>query len=248
MTTNAIDRRSKVVACDSRWSYQVGKALFFVDDSGFDKISDDEFATMIFAGDAVLIAAWKQWFAVADLNLANLPPVEKPGIPGTSVVLSIFLKPNCETFFSVGLYLPLDEFVTFAGSGAAYAKDCYSLNRCAKLAISTAATFDPFTGGETKFVDMESNRHNLSESSASPVHIERQFNERGMVMNLDTKKVVKIQDFNSRGDGGFTPVLGQDLAFSAPMGPTPHVWTDKEREDLKSALQHLSDIRAAAKR
>lgn len=63
MTTNvfSIIPSHKIMACDSRWSYETDKFLYYIDDSGYDKIIYNGVIVAVFAGKANVIELFKKW-------------------------------------------------------------------------------------------------------------------------------------------------------------------------------------------
>ena len=49
------------MACDSRWSYETDEFLYYIDDSGYEKIVFTEKMVAIFAGKANVIEHFKEW-------------------------------------------------------------------------------------------------------------------------------------------------------------------------------------------
>jgi hypothetical protein len=50
MTTNIYDGNAKIMACDSRWSIPYGNWVFYLDDSGYEKIHRHTSYSLMFAG------------------------------------------------------------------------------------------------------------------------------------------------------------------------------------------------------
>jgi hypothetical protein len=88
MTTNAIDRSSKILASDSRWSVQLSvDEILYVDDTNFDKIMVRGRSGIICAGYLPFIDEWRQWFA-------HPAPLTQP-LPQTSFALRCFSDNRC---------------------------------------------------------------------------------------------------------------------------------------------------------
>jgi hypothetical protein len=242
MTTNAIDRKQRVIASDSRWSIDAGDMLFYVDDTGFDKIADRHFGSIICAGDAILIEEWRNWFLTPRLNTADLPRVERPtNAEPAKILLTVLLRPDVSILFTKGWSVSVDDHGIFAGSGAEYARKCYAVNGCAKRAVTTAATQDPATGGEVKFVEYATNRNNLSTKYASSKDALEQLKARGRVMNYMTKKDTPIASAQL-GSTGMLAKLGGELPLSAPAGHQISPWSDAEKESLRRALVRIAEL------
>jgi hypothetical protein len=241
MTTNAIDRKKRVIASDSRWSIDAGDLFFYVDDTGFDKISDRHFGTIICAGDAILIEEWRNWFLTPRLNTAALPRVERPtSSEPAKVLLTVLLRPDAQILFTKGWSVSVDDHAIFAGSGAEFARESYAKEGCSKQAVAAAALKDPATGGEVKFVEYETNRNNLNTKHASARDALEQLKTRGMVMDRVNKKLTPISSARL-GSKGMLAKLGGELPLSAPAGHQIAPWTDEERENLLRALVQIAE-------
>lgn len=245
MTTNAIDRRKRILASDSRWSYRDKQRnlLFFVDNTGFDKISDRGIGAIICAGYGPLIEAWKNWFLAPIMNTAAMPATEMM-VDGElmDVTISLWVKPNCTPLYIYGSFVLHGEDALFTGSGMRHAYECYTKNRCGKQAVLTAGLHDPATGGETKYVEFDTGRNNLTLLPTSLSETQRQLDQRGMVMDMQTEKVVPIQDFNAKGTELFS-----GMTLSAPTGQPARAWSEGEREELRKAFEKLAEMEAADK-
>lgn len=226
-----------MVTCDSRWSKPVDDLVFYVDDTGFDKIADRQAAVMVCAGSAVLIELWKRWFA----NPVGEPPLTEyiePSGHFQAIFVSIIGKPDFRMLFSAGVFENYEDAAEFCGTGAIFAKDCYSVNGCATTAVGTAAVHDPMTGGEVKFVDVTaSHRNNLSPNPASLADAAKLLETRGMVMDKKTGNVYSIADAS--------PTIKQKLqaaatyGLSAPTGQTLRAWSAREKEDVKKVMAQI---------
>lgn len=246
MTTNAIDRIKKIVATDSRWSIEKGQYMLFVDDTGFDKLADRHTAAIVFAGDGQLIQLWKDWFSTPILNTAALPPVERADHVGEihSVTLFMLEKPTCRITLASGWMLAHEDEGIFAGSGAEFAKICFAKNGCSKFAVKTASENDPATGGETKFIELDTNRHNLSKAECSLADAEKQLWERGYIMDMNTRETMALSEFKTNATGALQSM--ERMTISAPTGLPTRRWSDAEKAELKSALEALAAREAAA--
>ena len=162
MTTNVLDRRNSMVTSDSRWSVVRDGVLYFVDDTGFDKIEDRPAGVMVCAGNASLIEHWRTWFIAGDYSV--IPPTEITFPDGRfdAIYVTIVTKPVFTIAFSSGLYHTYQDDAHFCGSGAEFAKDCYSVNGCAHRCIETAKGGDPQTGGEVMYYDFNTRNSNLN--------------------------------------------------------------------------------------
>src|SRR5690348_789485 len=106
MTTNTIDKRNRVLASDSRWSVADGEHLLFVDDTGFDKIMDRTFGSIICAGHSLLIDEWRNWWSATRPDFAAFPRTHFTDVNGqlASITLSVVQKPDCMILATCGQY------------------------------------------------------------------------------------------------------------------------------------------------
>lgn len=230
-----------MLASDSRWSFTLSSSpnlLAYVDDTGFDKLATRGDHAMVFAGDGLLVEKWKQWFTQPMLDFKHLPPVERE-IEGLlepePVLISLIRTLSCEILYETEDLLSHGDSATFAGSGASFARNCYVENGCCKTAVATAGKHDPATGGETKFIELSTGRHNLSQTSASLRDATRAFMERGFVMDINTKEETVFRELVA-GLSGFD--VGE-ARLSAPIGKSRHRWTESEKGKLFAALQDM---------
>lgn len=249
MTTNAIDRLNRLVASDSRWSLPLdGNRIAYVDDTGFDKLANRQFHTMAFAGDGILIEQWKAWFLAEELDFDSLPPFQR--LEGNALVtlyFSLVQKPECIVVFNSGWWIHHGEHASFAGSGAPHAYDCYVLNGCGKRSVASAALSDPATGGEIKYVELTSGLHNLSETQRDLKYAIQQLNERGFVMDTNTKVITPIKDVHQTTVEALRALESGERSLTAPTGLPMRVWTDAQKEVFIRALQDVAVKEAAAR-
>lgn len=247
MTTNVICRTQKILASDSRWSTDpladYPDCIAFVDDTGFDKLAVSKLYALVFAGDGELIARWKSWFLAPTLNFFNAPPVHRL-IPDTnklhSIVISLVKNSTAEVVFSSGNFMAHRENARFAGSGAQFARDCYAVNSCAKKAVMTAGGSDPATGGETKFVELDTGKNNLSVMQTTLFDMKNALEQRGYIMEIGTKKVTPINEWQPNAGGARQAIANAVASVSAPTGLPTRCWTDQEQSELMRALQQVA--------
>lgn len=242
MTTNAIDLRSKVIACDTRWSIEQDEWFVFVDDTGFDKMVCRPIASIVCAGDAILIEQWRNWFIEPVLDFANMPMTNRTGHAGLyDITISVIRAYSGTVIYQAGQYLDFEQHAYFSGSGSPYALDCFSTNRCSRRCVRSASELDHRTGGTIQFVELSTNAHNLSDEWVGLSEVKNQFLSRGKAMNTTTKKVIPISDFTGPAADQIKSRLRGELAISAPTGHPPKQWTDEEREKLRQVFKDLAE-------
>lgn len=222
----------------------MGNELIYVDDSGFDKIADRRRAVLVCAGDAKLIELWKDWFTQPSPS-NELPPTDRIELDGSfhDLCVTIVLKPTFEIFFSNGNYEKHEEDAWFTGTGGSYAKDCYAVNGCSIKCVQTASSFDPKTGGETKYVNFSDGASNLHGPSVSYKELEELFKQRGIVMNLTTKETRPIN--GSTASELAHALTSEKVSISAPTGRPPRAWTMEEKIDVSTAMRRIVELEAS---
>jgi hypothetical protein len=248
MTTNVICRTTKLLTSDSRWSIEGfgghANLVAYVDDTGFDKLAVSSKFAMVFAGSGRLIELWKAWFLKPVMDFTSPPPVVTV-LPGgstpVSVTIGIVEKASANVIFAAGMFMSHGESARFSGSGAQFAKDCYAVNRCGRTAVGSAAKQDHFTGGETKFVELETGKMNLSIMPSSRQDMINALQQRGFVMDTKDKTVTAISDWKSPGSDAQRAISAGIDTLSAPTGLPPHQWSKQEQNDLFAALRHVAE-------
>ncbi|MEO9655919.1 hypothetical protein [Marinomonas sp.] len=250
MTTTVYDVDGKVVTTDSRWSINLDglglvNHVLFVDNTEFEKLANRQTVCVIFAGDLELISEWKAWLNQEDLGV-DIPRTEIS--QDRTVSLTLIHKKNNQVLFDCGLKYPLlDEhskrmLALFAGSGGINACHCWVENRCARTCIGTAATADPYTGGEIKFLNFVSDDNNLGSYCFDPKVVMEAILDRGKVMNvLQAGQIVDLKDFDK--DGVIkSAVLNGALHATAPVGgDSQFKWTEERKSKLRSVLAEIRE-------
>lgn len=246
MTTNVICRPRKLLTSDSRWSCELEGhpgLIAFVDDTNFDKLAIRPAHALVFAGDSQLISDWKTWFSAPTLNLLQHPGFHRL-LPGTnklvSMVVSLVQKPSCDVMFTSGNFLAHGEDARFSGSGAPFAKDCYARNRCGRTAISTAGSQDPATGGQMKFVELDTGSNNLSVLQATLNDATMALQERGFVMDTATKTVTPIKEWKPASNEALRAIASGAVSISAPTGLPTRCWSEQEQNEFMKALGEVA--------
>ena len=246
MTTNVLDRRNSKVTSDSRWSVVGDGVLYFVDDTGFDKIEDRPFGVMVCAGNAALIEHWRTWFINGDYSVTPPTEITFPNGRFDAIYVTIVTKPVFTIAFSSGLYHTYQEDANFCGSGAEFAKDCYSVNGCAHRCIETAKAGDPQTGGEVLYYDFNTAQSNLNANPMSLDELNGVLLDRGMAMDLKTQAIRKMTEVEKDALRG--ALNAGTASLCAPTGQAPRAWTDREKADAKEALRRIVELEKMAGR
>jgi len=239
MTTNVLDRRNARIASDSRWSVDSVNFVYFVDDTGFDKIAERSSAVMICAGNSGLIDQWKTWFCSPNPSYVA-PPSQLIDLMGTvvaEIAVTILTKPGFQVEFSRGSYEHFEDHAYFCGTGGVPARDCYSVNGCSFKCVETAKNHDPCTGGEVKYYELHSFNNNLSSPKATLDQMLHQLVDRGFAMNKSTREITPMDPLTQEE---FRKQLANGtLSVSAPTGSPLRAWTERERHDVQEAMRRI---------
>ncbi|MHB9835134.1 hypothetical protein Q8F57_009875 [Paraburkholderia terrae] len=233
MTTTFYDMDAGILASDSRWSAVLCERVVFLDDTGFDKIEIAKGHAFLFAGDAKRIQEWKSWMHLADV--ASQPEPEKSGIA--------LLVVECATGvvkFAFG-YQSEVERTLYAGSGGLYASRCWIGNKCAQKAVRTASSFDLLSGGDGKFLELATQKHNLM-NTTSVDELHKNFIEKGTVMYAHTDLMVSVKAAAANDPIVQTlvdKIASGQLSVSAPCAAMHQEWTDADKSRLSDALDDI---------
>ncbi|MGK8435769.1 hypothetical protein ACRS3X_00080 [Ectopseudomonas hydrolytica] len=239
MTTNAYDKTALKVGTDSRWSMNTDFAVFFVDDSGFEKIVETDKGVFLFAGDSQVIQSWKEY-------LFQSVKTDDPGLKGIAMLMidksdgSVIFEHGQDIQYSI----PSGDLVaSFAGSGARHAAGCWLRNQCAVRSVDTAKLMDPYSGGETKFFELATQTSNLTKDVGLD-GLNAAFKERGMVMYLTSGQTpVSIKDAaaqDSRVKDVMDQVAKGAITLSAPCDAQLMQPTQADKDRLRDALDRLA--------
>lgn len=266
MSTTIYDSIKKQVATDTRWCSEFELSdrknyLFYTDDHSFDKIADDESFVMLIAGDGLLVAKWKEWWANS-LDFDEKPKTDNNGV--TAVSLLIIDKENNEVGLQFGPAISAHcedtgkALAISIGSGSRYAIDCWNFNKCAITAILTASDHDFYTGDSIKYLSFsdsntESNVQNNDYNYDS--FLDTMF-QRGYLMNITSRKSGNDPGEPNGSGGSGTPLTIDQkkeikgyFAQSRINGSTAiprkmdYVWTDKEDTKLVSTIKKIKATR-----
>ncbi|POU74055.1 hypothetical protein C3387_20555 [Leclercia sp. LSNIH6] len=252
MTTTVYDRINRLVASDSRWSCDLSLKgypghVLYIDDTGFGKIADRNDFVMTLAGDGHLIELWKIWWS-GDLSEQE-PPVVLP--TGQSVVLHIVKKSSNEVIFDKGNMLAAtctqtkDLQAVFSGSGGGIAAQNWMSSHCAQTAIGEAKNFDPFTGGEVRFVDFTSKKTNLETSVRTISEVNRALLMRGLIMDTKNPHVQHVSISAQEVADVRQMLVNGNITPCAPIGKKTQDWDDASKQRLRSAIDRIREEESA---
>lgn len=242
MTTNVICRVKQLITSDSRWSCELNDThIAFIDDACFDKLATRPAVAIVFAGDGQLISEWKRWFEMPALDFLRMPRVHRmEGNKLFALTVTIVKKDSCKVLFTSGWSLDHGEHASFSGSGAPFAKDCYVTNGCGRMAVISAGQSDPFTGGQTKFMELDTGSNNLSIMKSTLQDVIQAINERGFVMDTTNGTVTPIRDWKADTDNALRALANGELTVSAPTGHPTRAWSESEQQEFRKVLEEIA--------
>ena len=252
MTTTVYDSTSRLIAADTRWSADLnvsnGTVFVYVDEDSFTKVADLPHASMVLAGNGLLISEWKRWWYTS-LDENNMPPMLINGI--NAVAILIIDKINNRILFdagqfSVGFCVESQKILSvFSGSGRNHAFGCWELNGCPFRSIQTASKHDICTSENVIYVDFKNGSSNI------PIH-SYDFNivvdaiiNRGFVMDKNSAIPIAQHSLSQEIRDAFR--TGSAVASAPVPGLSSFVWTDQRKEKLKSAIQEVKKLQSLNK-
>lgn len=253
MTTTVYDRLNRVVTSDSRWSVDLSPKgydghVLYIDDTGFGKIANRNDFVMLLAGNGHLIEQWKIWWS-GDL-LEQEPPVVLP--TGQSINLYIVKKSTNEVVFEKGQKLIVrdtttDElFAVFTGSGSGVAAQNWMDNHCARTAIDESKIYDPYTGGEVRYIDFDTGRNLLEESVLSINVVNEALLQRGLIMDTKNPQSPHVSISAQEVADVRQMLINGSITPCAPVGKQTPDWDQKSKSRLASAIQRIREEEAAS--
>lgn len=248
MTTNVYDQSAALLTSDSRWSTTSDDKnwIAFVDDTGFDKIIYDEQLAFLFAGDLALIDEWKKWVR-AGRDDSSIPLGAIPNQPTRRVsILQVNIRNGHLEYGEKTALSAVGRQNTkswFAGTGGYPARECWLANACARKAIGTASTKDPFTGGKVVFYNRKKKAGNVRKEQTE-ASVRQQLKDRGYLMHKDGA-IAPVLLTDAANNPNLDPIAkdlvnrvmaGKDVPLTAPFPGMDEPWTDAEQAELRAAL------------
>lgn len=236
-----IDLTSGISASDSRWSCQAPSFLLYIDDTGFEKIVHHGNLAFTFAGNGKLIQEWKNWLATNPSNSTGAPPTTAQTLQGPiSITICIVRMSDKAPIFCRGRSIAFENAL-FAGTGATQARTFWAATKDAKLAVESAKSMDPFSGGSVKYLEFTNGKNNLSET-ATIEDVGRLLATEGTVMYVANENrvfAVPVSDAEAK-DTNVRQVVEQlkagDVAATAPCSAMYNEWSQNEISELHAAL------------
>lgn len=180
MTTTIYDKAAGMITCDSRWSIPDDRfGVLYVDDAEFSKVEIVGHRAFVFAGKANVINDWKVFLRSRSLGI----PMVEPTMEGISALVAEIGTGTLIYYYGQDIVLPdqSNPLTVFAGTGSNHAARCWKANKCPQKAVSSAMMFDICTGGDIRYVELQSGKHNLS-SCIGAASLDQAFLNKGMVM------------------------------------------------------------------
>lgn len=232
------------MATDSRWSIEYGSWLFYLDDTGYDKIERCNGMALMFAGHGKKIQEFKNWIRSNPTD-DSLMPAEK----GMSVCMVSEDTGTVE--FQKHQDIDSDN-VLCAGSGARWAYGCWTSNKCSKLAVETAKSKDYCSGGEVKYIDFANKDTNLvayhAEAQMTIETISNNIYQRGISMKIQATPGTpnlpfpKAEGSNAANDEAVARsevgilVANGTLSATAPCDGMHNDWSQDDKVNFKRSL------------
>lgn len=230
------------MAADSRWSIERGDWLYYLDDTGYNKIERRHGKALMFAGYGGKIQEWKNWIRSNPTSSLNMP-----GFRGMSVCM---VDESSRTVDFDEQQDIVANNVYCAGSGARSAYNCWLTNKCSKRAVETAKLKDYYSGGDVKFIDFTTSETNLTDDSMTPLTIEmvsEAILQRGIFMNINTNSGIPNlpnQHASSSAANDEAAVREEirglvasgDLSANAPCDGMHNDWTAANKDKFTQAL------------
>lgn len=246
MTTNIFDGNAKVMATDSRWSIPYGPWLFYLDDTGYEKILRYNDFALMFAGEGQKIQEYKDWVRSNPVDDSNMP-AEKG--------MSVCMVEESSGVVVFRKHQDIEaENVLAAGSGSLWAFGCWKENKCARQAVVTAKGKDHCSGGEVKFVDFVKSETNVIEHAGqSELHIKtvtQNILQRGIAMKIQALPpgvpdlpfpkadgVIDVANNEQAARAAAVALAANgQLSATAPCAGMHNEWTPEDRSAFKQAL------------
>lgn len=232
------------MATDSRWSIQHGNWLFYLDDTGYDKIERMNGMALMFAGYGAKIQEYKYWLRSNPADDSNMPDVKG---------MSVCMVEESTGIVEVKEEQEIDESnVLCAGSGAWPAYRCWQANKSPLRAVDSAKMVDICSGGEVKFIDFPNSKTNVvSVHGAADLTIQvisENIFKRGIPMKLHTTQQNALNMPFSKVAGGAANdehaareeigalIASGELSANAPCAGMNNDWSDASKANFKRAL------------
>ena len=149
----------------------------------------------------------------------------------------MILRSTGEVAMEHGQRIVGSEF-RFAGTGAEHAYECWTSNKNPKLAVVSAQSKDPFSGGAVKFFNRNDGGNNLG-NGVEFSSVAELFLQKGMVMYTGNNLALTVGEA-ARKDPRIAELVKEvengGLAAEAPSGLDPVVWTKDDEARLDAAL------------
>ena len=252
MTTNVYDASGGVLATDSRWSYQHGWFLIYIDETAFEKLEVIGNFAFMFAGRGQVIQNWKTYLRSKPTDGSNMPDCDGMCMSGVNTTTGAirFAEGNSVS----------REGATFAGSGSKHAVECWLRNRNAKRSVESAKVFDPATGGRTMYYELNGGGHNLAQGHVglpgTIADVDKALLTRGIIM--DTRPLQAPGVPFPLSNGASTPAPASDVdkkeidelmrklqtgeaSAEAPCDGMYSEWTPEAKDRLKGFLGEVFD-------
>ena len=247
MTTNFYDSFHNKVVCDSRWTVSSEDFDLYVDDTGFKKIEIVDDYTFMFAGNAEVIADWK------DFIHKRPRPQNSDSLPAKKNLSVLIVNNQSKRLEDSYGHSVLQRFwkddnapliATFAGTGGDHA--AYGWVTCKKLdcieAVKFAISKDRYSGGKVKFYDVMTGDNNITKCEG-PSCLPRELEEKGMVKYHSILGTEKTISEARKTDPNIEKMLrgkaSRASGFTAPCDAMYREPSPKEAERLCATFRRI---------
>jgi hypothetical protein len=240
MTTNVYDKVSGILSSDGRWSVSKDRWVAYVDDTGYDKLAFTSKVGFLFAGSLPHIDKWKRY--VQGGMKKGTRPLLSPAMKIS--IIQVDLAAGEIVFKSANLLQSgtgAALAALFGGSGAAPAKMCWDVNKCALQAVTSAAQRDDLSGGTVVYLKRNSRESNV-QNVASAEDAVKLFHDRGILMNIAQQQApVLLKDAandpnNPEAQAIAKSILSGDAPLIAPFPGIDEAWSEDHLRELDAAL------------
>lgn len=241
MTTNVLSLlpQTKMLACDSRWSYETERFFYYIDHSGYDKIAYTDKMVAIFAGNASVIEQLKKW--IKSNLIGKMPDPNDTSIIAYNLVNQTYFARN----HSFSYPSSEEPEALFSGSGSFDAIRSWKIHRSPIRSVQDACLTDLYTGGEVKFFDLISRQNNLQKEQLPISALFTLLSEEGFVIRKQTQSLIGEVAISMK-EAVNDPEIVHDLhalksgqaSFNAPAPEAMIKWHEEEINNLETFFQN----------
>nr|WP_306803458.1 hypothetical protein [Providencia sp. PROV266] len=256
MTTSVYDCDNAIAASDTRWSATIklpdGEYIIHVDDTGFNKIVARKGGIIVCAGDGKTIEKLKKWWSSDVLIPDNMPNLEESGKFSVGMLM---ISSNGEIVHDSGMKRIILNPQTrhihaiFLGSGGKAASDVFFGCGCAKSSVEWAKNVDPWSGGEVKYIELNSWDNNLQDENLDYYSIIESMKKRGVMMKVDNYYFAGSPEINAidlsdhpQADEIKSWLANGSVKAYSPMGAEKQDWSEEQNAKIIKAAKKIAEL------